>query len=203
MGKKASAAGNRQTQTSSESGQMGPDAVTQQRGSQIYNTAERAGGQIPPSVQAALDFMSGKSDGSQFQNPFQRQVIDAANEQFDRSGQLALRGVNDAATRAGAFGGSRQGVAAGVAQGENERNRNAQISGLLQSGFQDSTQRALAAAGMGAQFGNPDLFKLDILKKGFSGLPFGQQYSGTAGKNTTDLGFKTEAGFQLPGLGPW
>lgn len=180
---------NKSTENATQSGQSGPDAATQARVSEIYDTAKRAGGQIPESMQNALDFLSGKSDGSQFQNPFQRQVIDATNAQWDRSGQMAQRGVNDAATRSGAFGGSRQGVAAGVAAGENERNRNSQISGLLQSGFQDSTQRALAAAGLGGQIGNPDLFNLDILKKGFSGLPFGEQFSGRSGGSKTSVGF--------------
>jgi len=166
----------------------GSDAATRARIDEIYRTAQGAGGQTPESITGALDFLTGKSGGQQYMNPYQQQVIDAANAQWDRSGQMAQRGVGDSATRAGAFGGSRHGVAAGVAAGENERNRNQQISGLLQSGFQDATQRAMAGAGLGMEAGNPDLWKLNVLKRGFTGLPYGTTYDQRGGRTTTGIG---------------
>lgn len=46
-----------------------------------------------------------------FQNPFEQQVVQGALGDIERQRQMAINDVGASATRAGAFGGSRQGVA--------------------------------------------------------------------------------------------
>lgn len=53
----------------------------------------------------------GQLDMAQFQNPFQQQVVDQSLRQLDRARQMAVGRGEDAALGAGAFGGSRHGVA--------------------------------------------------------------------------------------------
>lgn len=72
---------------------------------------------------------------SPFQNQFTSQVIDATRAEFENLRGGARRDVASAATSAGAFGGSRQGVAEGVRLGELDRAQTSQIAGLLSSGF--------------------------------------------------------------------
>lgn len=92
---------------------------------------------------------------SRYQNPFQQQVIDTTLGDIERSRQMGLNDVGAAATRAGAFGGSRLGVA------EAETNRAAmdavaRASGQLRSqGFsqaqgaaQQDISNQLAAQGL-------------------------------------------------------
>lgn len=80
----------------------------------------------------------GGMDLSQFQNPFQQQVLDPALADIERQRQMGVNDVGLAATRAGAFGGSRQGVA------EAETNRAAldavarTSGGLRSQGFQQA-----------------------------------------------------------------
>lgn len=78
-----------------------------------------------------------------FMNPYMSQVVDATRGEFDNlRGQARMAG-NDAAIRAGAFGGSRHGVAEGVRMGELDRAQASQISGLLSQGFRDALTQGL------------------------------------------------------------
>lgn len=176
------------------SGLAGPGPLL--TGAAGFNTqAQNAGAQglaalggNPQALQALMD-------------PYQSQVINAANAQYDHSNALAQLGVNDAATKAGAFGGARHGVAAGVAMGENERNRNSEIAGLLSSGFDGAMGRAAGLAGMGfagagananlgmAGVGSPEAWYLNQLKQGFMG-PTGQSSSGSTGQTQGGFSFK-------------
>lgn len=129
-------------------------------------------------------------------NPYQSQVIDATNADFDRSAALTGRGVDDAATMAGAFGGSRHGVAAGVAGGEVERARNSALANIRTQGFQDAMGRAgqLVNFGMGGAQGAlgfdeytrnvanmQNRYRMDTLKTGLMGLPsLGQTTKGNS-----------------------
>lgn len=87
----------------------------------------------------------GQEDIAQFQNPFQEQVTAATIEDFNRLRQTSLRDVGSEATRAGAFGGSRQGVAEGVALGELGRAEAATLGDIRTRGFQGAVQAALAS----------------------------------------------------------
>lgn len=177
----------------------GPTQATNQRAGDIWRAAERASGAIPTSVTGAQDYYTGAQTAGrqgldaltgnagaqqQFMNPYQTQVIDALNAQFQRGNQMAMNQVNDAATQAGAFGGSRQGIATGTALAQNALNRDQQIAGLLTSGFDNSMNRAAQAAGLGFDAagaganlgmvaGNRDLWRLNTLQRGFNPLQVG------------------------------
>ncbi len=94
---------------------------------------------------------------SQFMNPYEQAVIDQSMQDIARSGQMQQNQLNAQAAGAGAFGGSRQ----GIAQGELSRNimdQQARTSAQLRaSGYgqaQQAAQNAAQLAGQqAAQFG--------------------------------------------------
>ena len=177
------------------SSKSGPTKATNRRATDIWNAARNAGnaGAPPPVTQAqgfyggatsagqsGLDALTGNAGAQQqFMNPYQTGVIDKMNEQFGVQNQMTQNSVNDAATQAGAFGGSRHGVATGVALGENARNQGMQMAGLLNQGFDNSMNRAGQVAGMGFDAagaganlgltaGNPELWRLSMMQRGFN-----------------------------------
>lgn len=173
------------------SGYQGPDAITQQRTGDIWNAAQAAGGEIPDSVRNAMAFLGGdQKAGQQYMNPYQQQVIDNLISNMGVANQNTMNQVNDAATRAGAFGGSRHGVATGVALAENQRNLGTQVSGLLNQGYADATNRAMNAANLGMTAGSPDLWRLNMLKQGFQGMPYGTTYANRNNQATTKTGYE-------------
>ena len=111
------------------------------------------------------------SRAQQFMNPYQQQVIDESIRQINRQGDISRQNLQAQATRAGAFGGSREGVqraeleralaeqknaaiVGGLSQGYN------QASGQAQQAFEQQQARQLAqaqglqgAAGLQGQFG--------------------------------------------------
>jgi hypothetical protein len=193
------------------------DQTTQNRMAQIWSAAQAAGSQGPsPLLGGAADYntglqnagaqgvaaLSGDRDAvARLMDPYQGQVIDAANVAFDRSNALAQNAVNSRAVQAGAFGGSRHGITAGVAMGENERARNSQIASLLSGGFESAMGRAqqlaqggFAGAGANANLGmsgvgSPAQWYLQMLNQGFHG-PMGQGSSGATAKVEGGFGLK-------------
>lgn len=182
----------KQWETQTQSGRQGPDAATQARLDEIWRAAQGAGGQ-PPGVTQGMDALLGKPGAvQQFMNPYQEQVINALNAQYGVGNQMTMNAVNDVATRARAFGGSRHGIATGTALAENTRNRDQQMAGLLAGGFESAMGRAGQAVNLGmGGAGSPEWWRLEQLRRGFQGLPYGQTYSGTGGRTTTD----TSGGF--------
>lgn len=221
MGKSArsTTSADRTTTSGGQSGNTGPDAATQDRINQIWQaTQNSAGGGAPSSVTGAQGYYGGATAAGQqgiaalggdtaatqkFMNPYQQQVVDAAMKNFGVQNQATEQQMNDAATRAGAFGGSRHGVATGVALGENQRNQGAQIASLLQGGYTDAMGRAgqlaglgMDAAGAGANLGmiagSPALWQANVLKQGFSGLPYGTTYDSRNNQATSHIGTKLD-----------
>lgn len=84
---------------------------------------------------------------AQFQNPYQQQVIDATLADINRAQQTALSQGGDAAYAAGAFGGSRHGVADSLTREAYDRNATGAVANLRAQGYQS----ALAAAQQEAQ----------------------------------------------------
>jgi hypothetical protein len=84
-----------------------------------------------------------------YMSPYMQNVTDyqtqQANRQFDITGASAM----GAASRAGAFGGSREALMAA----ENERNRNQAITGIQATGAQNAFQNAQSAQQFGASLG--------------------------------------------------
>lgn len=148
--------------------------------------------------------LAGNPDAfSRFMNPYQRNVIDALGQSYDRQRGQAALDANDAATRAGAFGGDRHALLVGERQGALDRAQMQDTANLLYGGFNDANQRALQAAnfGLGSSqqaFNAGDYFRdiqqqyltdqqnrfneardwdirnLDILKGALTGTPYGQ-----------------------------
>ena len=77
--------------------------------------AQNVQGYNPQQVQAG---QIGQTDLNPYMNPYQQQVIDRSLNTLDQQRLRALNGVSDDAMRAGAFGGSRHGVMAGVTNAE-------------------------------------------------------------------------------------
>ncbi len=80
------------------------------------NTMRRVAGQdaqqVNPSGAISADQISaGQADLSPFQNPYQQQVVDQTMQDLNRARQMSIVGGEDAALGAGAFGGSRHGIA--------------------------------------------------------------------------------------------
>lgn len=90
----------------------------------------------------------------QMMNPFEQQVIDRVEGDYGRLNAAAQMGINDQATKAGAFGGSRHGVASGVASGEIARGLGDQIAGLRNQGFENAMGRASQLGNLGILGGN-------------------------------------------------
>lgn len=89
---------------------------------------------------------------SRFMNPYQSQVMDAMNAQNAITQRQTMNNVASQAQQAGAFGGSRYGVALGTAAAQAARDQAAQQAQLLQSGYQNAQNMAgqVANFGMGA-----------------------------------------------------
>jgi hypothetical protein len=97
----------------------------------------------------------GLSDPSQdyqaFMSPYQQEIINTTMADFDRQAQIGSGQVGMNAYTAGAFGGSRQGVAEAEYQSSSDRNRAALLAGLYGQGY-DQAQGYRQQA-MGNQLG--------------------------------------------------
>lgn len=149
---------------------------------------------------------------AQFQNPFQQNVIDSVGQQYDQLRGQAHMEANDAATKAGAFGGTRHAVMEGARLGQLDQGQASTVAGLQQTGFNDAQARAQFAAnfGMGAlgqQFQAGDYMRnvqqqglldqqtrfndqrdwslrnLDVLKGSMTGTPYGSSQSQPLNQN--------------------
>jgi hypothetical protein len=101
--------------------------------------------QVFQNAQATLPTSYSPVTGSQingFMNPYTSSVIDATTQQNNQNQQLALNQIGDQAQKAGAFGGTRQGVAEALTRGQFDLN-NQQTTAQLNS---QNYSQALAAA---------------------------------------------------------
>ena len=103
-----------------------------------------------------------------FQNPYQQQVIDNTINDMSRVHDMQQRQIGDQAGSAGAFGGDRHGIQAGLANSEFQKNAGDFTSQMNRQGFMDSANLAgqdyrqqmgqsgalSGLAGQGFNFGN-------------------------------------------------
>jgi hypothetical protein len=183
-------------------GTAGPSPLA--TGAADYNTATMGAGR-----QGVAALSGDAAAQAALMDPYQSQVIDANNAQWDNADAHTASQMNDAATKANAFGGSRHGVATGVALGENNRNRMGQTAGLLSGGFQNSMGRAAQLAGMGAQgagananlgmggVGSPQQWLMQMLNQGFRQT--GSSTTGSSSGGSSTLG--TQSAFRVPFFG--
>lgn len=89
-------------------------------------------------------------------NPYEQQVINANNAQWQHTNQQTLNTVDGRAAMQGAFGGSRTGVAEGTAMAQNGLAQQQQTAGLLYGGYNNAQDRAgqLAQLGASAPYGS-------------------------------------------------
>jgi hypothetical protein len=78
-------------------------------------------------------------------NPYQQQVIDESIRQINRQGDISRQNLQAQATRAGAFGGSREGVQRAELERALSEQKNAAIVGGLSQGYQSAAQQAQQA----------------------------------------------------------
>ena len=96
----------------------------------------------------ALQGAGGMYDPSgvqKFMNPYQQQVIDEAIKQINRQGQMSRQNLQGQAVRAGAFGGSRQGVQDAELERALSEQRNSAIVGGLSQGYNQASAQAQQA----------------------------------------------------------
>ena len=91
---------------------------------------------------------AGPLDISGYMDPYQEQVIGATQADFARQRALAMNDVGDVFTQSGAFGGSRQGVAEGVALGQLGQAEAQTLAGIRSTGYQNAVQAALQQRGL-------------------------------------------------------
>jgi hypothetical protein len=80
-----------------------------------------------------------------FMNPYQQQVIDESIRQINRQGDMSRQNLQAQATRAGAFGGSREGVQRAELERALAEQKNAAIVGGLSQGYNQAASQAQQA----------------------------------------------------------
>ncbi len=85
------------------------------------------------------------SGAQRFMNPYQQQVIDESIRQINRQGDISRQNLQAQATRAGAFGGSREGVQRAELERALAEQKNAAIVGGLSQGYNQAAQQAQQA----------------------------------------------------------
>lgn len=95
-----------------------------------------------------------------YMNPYTQQVIDLAGQDIERQRQMTQNQLGAQAQAAGAFGGSRQGVAEAMTNSEFARQMAETTAGLRQQGFQTAlgASQQDVANQMAAAFANQDAF---------------------------------------------
>ena len=88
-----------------------------------------------------------------YMSPYTSQVIEAGLSDIDRAAALRQQDIGAQATRARAFGGSRQAVQEGIAAGEAERERNRFIAEQRAAAFQQAQAQREADVGREQQAG--------------------------------------------------
>lgn len=109
-----------------------------------FSQAQGTLGQGIGALQGAAQ-MYDPSRVQQFMNPFQQQVIDESIRQINRQGDMSRQNLQAQATRAGAFGGSREGVQRAELERAISEQRNAAIVGGLSQGFNQASGQAQQA----------------------------------------------------------
>ena len=85
------------------------------------------------------------TDTAAFMNPYQQQVIDETLRQINRQGDIARQGLAAQAVRAGAFGGTREGVQRAELERNLSEQRNNTIANLLSQGYTQAQAQAMAS----------------------------------------------------------
>jgi len=119
----------------------------------------------------AAEPYAGPDAYKQFMSPYQQQVIDATMTSFDKQAAMQRRGISDRAKQAGAYGGSRMGIAESEYDAASDMNRALMESQLLQQGYGQGIAGAQTAfqQQMGQAQAVPGMYQQDIATLGTVG----------------------------------
>ena len=95
--------------------------------------------------------LTGADAYKDFMSPYQKDVIDATLQDFDKQAALQRNQIGQDAMSAGAFGGAREGVMQSEYQSQSDLNRAALQAKMLQQGFGQAQQGAQTAFGQQQQ----------------------------------------------------
>ena len=109
-----------------------------------FSQAQGTLGQGIGALQGAAQ-MYDPSSAQAFMNPYQQQVIDESIRQINRQGDISRQNLQAQATRAGAFGGSREGVQRAELERALAEQKNAAIVGGLSQGYNQAAGQAQQA----------------------------------------------------------
>jgi hypothetical protein len=117
-----------------------------------FDVNQAAAGALQQAMGGTMGAMTGPLQVGAYMNPYQQAVIERTQQDIERQRQMAANQLGAQATAAGAFGGSRQGVAEGVLAGEYGRMGADIAAQQRQAGFSQAMQNAMAdrAARLGA-----------------------------------------------------
>ena len=95
--------------------------------------------------------LTGADAYKDFMSPYQKDVIDATLQDFDKQAAINRNQIGQQAMQAGAFGGAREGVMQSEYQSQSDLNRAALQAKMLQQGFGQAQQGAQTAFGQQQQ----------------------------------------------------
>lgn len=119
---------------------LAPTQAMPQPGFNVNNAASTA---MQRSMGATDAAMSGPLNVGAFNNPYQQQVIDNTQQDIERQRQMTMNNLGAQAQAAGAFGGSRHGVAEGVTNAEYGRVAANQLGKMRMQGYNTSMANAM------------------------------------------------------------
>ena len=109
-----------------------------------FNVNTAAAQALQEAIGGTRGAMAGPLQVGEFMNPYQQAVIERTQQDIERQRQMAANQLGAQASAAGAFGGSRQGVAEGVLAGEYGRMGADIAAQQRQAGFSQAMQNAMA-----------------------------------------------------------
>ena len=117
-----------------------------------FDVNRASAGALQQAMGGTLGAMRGPLQVGQYMNPYTQNVIERTQQDIERQRQMAANQLGAQAQAAGAFGGSRQGVAEGVLAGEYGRMGADIAAQQRQTGYSQAMQSAMAdrAARLGA-----------------------------------------------------
>ena len=136
-------------------------------------------------------------DASQIQaqmNPYDQNVVDTTQADLERQRQMAVNATGDAATAAGAFGGSRHGVAEALTNEASGRTAAGILAQLRQQGYANAQS---TAASENASANNFPLLLQQLLNQSLAGVQGAQTTTGSGtskGRTTNVAGSYTYGG---------
>jgi len=109
-----------------------------------FNVNQASAGALQGALGGTRAAMTGPLQVGAYMNPYTQNVIDRTQQDIARQQEMAMNQLGAQATRARAFGGSRQGVAEGVAAGEYGRMAGDIAAQQRQTGYNTAMQQAMA-----------------------------------------------------------